>query len=188
MVVLVVLVISGSIPAHTGEPTTRGPPKGLSRVYPRTHGGTVEIGLLPAVTGGLSPHTRGNRPRRRDPVLPRGSIPAHTGEPTATVCQGRWMRVYPRTHGGTRPSAESPESPVGLSPHTRGNLARRDGLGRELGSIPAHTGEPRSPPVRRPIPRVYPRTHGGTGQHGVRPPHFGGLSPHTRGNRSDSWS
>ena len=72
---------SGSIPAHTGEPRDIPTRIHVSRVYPRTHGGTsLEIGDIRAPPG-LSPHTRGNR--RLLEIRPecRGSIPAHTGEP-----------------------------------------------------------------------------------------------------------
>ena len=74
------------------------------------------------------------------------------------------------------------DSPLGLSPPTRGN---RDGgarRARRRGSIPAHAGEP------RPIPRsgiqatVYPRPRGGTDPTMRVIAAHEGLSPPTRGN------
>ena len=132
----------GSIPAHTGEPPRSGSPWSPSGVYPRTHGGTA----FPLDSGhgppGLSPHTRGNPAARTAPVCALRSIPAHTGEPLPPCAPSMDMKVYPRTHGGTRGPRIRRPTPPGLSPHTRGNLyaaGAQLAIGR---SIPAHTGEP----------------------------------------------
>ena len=54
------LQAAGSIPAHTGEPSRCDRSPWTSRVYPRTHGGTVIDTLREGLVEGLSPHTRGN--------------------------------------------------------------------------------------------------------------------------------
>ncbi len=70
----------------------------------------------------------------------------------------------------------------GLSPRTRGSPPRNSREPPDMGSIPAHAGEP---PISRRLlatPRVYPRARGGTL---VSVPTMGpapGLSPRTRGS------
>ena len=115
---------------------------------------------------GLSPHTRGNQARLLHPAIFVGSIPAHTGEPLASLIKRTTIQVYPRTHGGTLPQI-------------------RDRF-PSPGSIPAHTGEPRVPLPGTSPERVYPRTHGGTTRSWRNLGAFSGLSPHTRGNPADT--
>ena len=73
--------VSGSIPACTGKPPTRQPPRSRRWVYPRVYGETsMTIDTFLSRTG-LSPRVRGNQ---RCPLLvgrPLGSIPACTGKP-----------------------------------------------------------------------------------------------------------
>ena len=90
--------------------------------------------------------------------------------------------VYPRSHGGTYWYEDGDLKTVGLSPLARGNLNLPRRAGKQLGSIPARTGEP-SPATRsQSANRVYPRSHGGT----FDPIAFfvfdDGLSPLARGN------
>ena len=134
--------MSGSIPAHTGEPGASTAYTCARKVYPRTHGGTEYGPGEAADARGLSPHTRGNRSRGSGRGGWRGSIPAHTGEPGFPGTPPCWRGVYPRTHGGTSANPTSLNAEEGLSPHTRGNHDPPHGLGRVVGSIPAHTGEP----------------------------------------------
>ena len=70
-----------SIPAHAGEPLSGYVPSSLSRVYPRTCGGTSGVYSIGYSVTGLSPHMRGNPGEGlgRLPVI--RSIPAHAGEP-----------------------------------------------------------------------------------------------------------
>ena len=177
-------VDAGSIPAHTGEPRSRSITACCSRVYPRTHGGTHALVLVVLAVGGLSPHTRGNRQLGTLPASARGSIPAHTGEPSCQPSPASRLRVYPRTHGGTSRPARNLSGREGLSPHTRGNLRGPDREAARNGSIPAHTGEPWSLRIPPSPLRVYPRTHGGTRLPGLVRDDVEGLSPHTRGNRA----
>ena len=172
----------GSIPAHTGEPSTVIRPPRRTPVYPRTHGGTGPVITADSAEMGLSPHTRGN-PRHADRAgNAPGSIPAHTGEPPHLVHSKMWIRVYPRTHGGTDPPDPPEDDQPGLSPHTRGNPAIPALQRLPHGSIPAHTGEPRGVCAAAIRSRVYPRTHGGTRTKRGRIVSISGLSPHTRGN------
>ena len=75
------------------------------RVYPRTGGGTLITAPAEVITGGLSPHRRGNLSARCC---------------ASRICRSR--AVYPRTGGGTGIGTPSPASTLGLSPHRRGNL------------------------------------------------------------------
>ena len=94
---------SGSIPARTGEPLDAMFICSSLRVYPRSHGGTVARKTAAIQAEGLSPLARGN-PRGTSPwQAMRGSIPARTGEPNPSSTLVAGERVYPRSHGGTRP-------------------------------------------------------------------------------------
>ena len=151
-----------SIPAHAGEPNTRGSRAPVWAVYPRPRGGTSSIMFGPKMFSGLSPPTRGNR----YPVLVRWhyrrSIPAHAGEPRQSRRRGGISWVYPRPRGGTKSSITQAPCERGLSPPTRGNP--RYGRGRPDigGSIPAHAGEPRRSSSSSARRGVYPRPRGGT--------------------------
>ena len=70
-----------SIPAHAGEPTGCQSRQSRSRVYPRPRGGTPLPSVRHVICAGLSPPTRGNRPRNVFIRCVPGSIPAHAGEP-----------------------------------------------------------------------------------------------------------
>ena len=178
--------LGGSIPAHTGEPTSRLPSRTVHWVYPRTHGGTRSANSFVRSRSGLSPHTRGNLYFMSPDDIPLRSIPAHTGEPRPVPPRPNRTRVYPRTHGGTSSISCRKSSVSGLSPHTRGNLRVMPDGKRMDGSIPAHTGEPSITPSALRIARVYPRTHGGTARRPIQPWRRRGLSPHTRGNRHET--
>ena len=74
-------IISGSIPAHTGKPGFVATSLIFDPVYPRPHGeAEVRVRVQLGVQG-LSPPTRGSRPRRPRRDRRSRSIPAHTGKP-----------------------------------------------------------------------------------------------------------
>ena len=172
----------GSIPAHTGKPMLgRGIPC-TGTVYPRTHGEALERQSIARVRSGLSPHTRGSPGRQLRGGANDGSIPAHTGKPESSTSIAHAPRVYPRTHGEAHESPCRPLSFSGLSPHTRGSRVSRGSGNGILGSIPAHTGKPRTRSGWRWTRRVYPRTHGEAVLRGPCGRLPGGLSPHTRGS------
>ena len=175
----------GSIPAHAGDPGDVVPHQHRSRVYPRPRGGTSWALRRAKNCEGLSPPTRGNRQRQPRLQRPRGSIPAHAGEPPTRAQYGSWMEVYPRPRGGTEDDDALGVVSAGLSPPTRGNLEHRRGELEIDRSIPAHAGEPQ--PLRlwaRPA-KVYPRPRGGTASVIIHYYVKTGLSPPTRGNRLD---
>ena len=127
----------------------------LTGVYPRTHGETLIYQSLEyhdLAKKGLSPYTRGNL----------AAIPVH-GE-----YRQYFNKVYPRTHGETRHSIRRygvqytrGNSPMGLSPYTRGN-----------------------PEVYRSLRRLSPYTRGKLIKRATHLKVRWGLSPYTRGNLS----
>ena len=156
--------------------------RATERVYPRPRGGTMRTVAPYAHPVGLSPPTRGNRllplpwaSRLRSipahagepimgytPASSAGSIPAHAGEPQPNPPPIAPAAVYPRPRGGTPMSSICAPHALGLSPPTRGNLQYDGRPDPDLGSIPAHAGEPRSAPESLPWSWVYPRPRGGT--------------------------
>ena len=132
----------GSIPAHAGEPSTRGSMRLWLRVYPRACGGTGHCQPICDHTSGLSPRMRGNPMRLLLRGEQFGSIPAHAGEPAAPWHPPTPSWVYPRACGGTAPPRRRMTSPPGLSPRMRGNPDRQRCRCAGQGSIPAHAGEP----------------------------------------------
>ena len=130
-----------SIPAHTGERTFNVDKEGQISVYPRTYGGTHRLTDKRDPRWGLSPHIRGNGFSSRPLECSTGSIPAHTGERALLVISVAFLRVYPRTYGGTSLTYLICASFQGLSPHIRGNDSVARTRARQLRSIPAHTGE-----------------------------------------------
>ncbi len=153
---------AGSIPACTGEPAPFATSRANLRVYPRMHGGTSSAFLFLSLSGGLSPHARGNHTIALDTWDGGGSIPACTGEPAQEYQTPAALRVYPRMHGGTYNISKNAYCSLGLSPHARGNLVPCGIDVAHFGSIPACTGEPPPPSACWAWPGVYPRMHGGT--------------------------
>ena len=172
----------GSIPARAGQPESGGSRWAGQWVYPRTRGATQLIATTNVYIEGLSPHARGNRPFRYFAIGRSRSIPARAGQPCSRRRLWNTTAVYPRTRGATSSKLMLTLSPMGLSPHARGNPERELVALGLVGSIPARAGQP------DPVPRlvedvgVYPRTRGatGAGPHGPAPAR--GLSPHARGN------
>ena len=172
-----------SIPAHAGEPSTCWDFSKSTKVYPRPRGGAQGSARPQTLVRGLSPPTRGSQHGgHRDPQLLR-SIPAHAGEPQRFTGSRPATWVYPRPRGGASTLAAIPNSPVGLSPPTRGSLVQV-AAGHVLErSIPAHAGEPVQGPFRRADLEVYPRPRGGAPLTDSIWPRSYGLSPPTRGSR-----
>ena len=178
----VAAIHDGSIPAHAGEPCTKSAATAFWRVYPRACGGTCWAACPSPASRGLSPRMRGNqwrRLRRGDSV---GSIPAHAGEPLSRVSSRSSMRVYPRACGGTNWRELEEEVAWGLSPRMRGNRYACLRYDHDVGSIPAHAGEPQSRRYWKAISGVYPRACGGTLVLDHSENYLSGLSPRMRGN------
>ncbi len=136
------LELARSIPAHAGEPNPPYRPSVFVKVYPRARGGAWLRWRASCRAPGLSPRTRGSLARGPVRALRDGSIPAHAGEPLASVAGSAEMTVYPRARGGARRGWRFGSHSSGLSPRTRGSLTRRSWFATQRRSIPAHAGEP----------------------------------------------
>ena len=178
------IALSRTIPAHAGEPATRAPRPPASRDYPRARGGTLGAVALGGGLAGLSPRTRGNPRGGGGEGRLLGTIPAHAGEPCRAGSSSPSCWDYPRARGGTlRETADKVIDP-GLSPRTRGNLLGSALHLPDIGTIPAHAGEPATCQAAGSISQDYPRARGGTVPSGPNRHSIAGLSPRTRGNRS----
>ena len=134
----------GSIPACAGEPMVWKSKPGITRVYPRVCGGTLNTGRGGCTIAGLSPRVRGNPPAPQRGAGAGGSIPACAGEPRAQAV----------------PAGAS----SGLSPRVRGNHRRHRAAVDRRRSIPACAGEPRWWCAGAATGTVYPRVCGGTSE------------------------
>ena len=132
---------------------------------------------------GLSPHMRGKRQNTEARGSPRGSIPAHAGETSASMVMASRSRVYPRTCGGNYGFNPVNNEGLGLSPHMRGKPTVTFSAPTSGGSIPAHAGETKRENHAGTFHGVYPRTCGGNPS--PRPGNScqRGLSPHMGGKR-----
>ena len=135
------------------------------------------------VFGGLSPPMRGSPIAGLPPILVKGSIPAHAGEP-GLVCRPPCSPgVYPRPCGGAVYLGLEDGKEMGLSPPMRGSLQRFDPAFQARGSIPAHAGEPRDGRQAQSHGGVYPRPCGGALRRSRSSHASRGLSPPMRGSR-----
>ena len=151
-------VTFGPIPAHAGEPLSRGAAPHLR---------------------GLSPLTRGNHERPQESPVPDGPIPAHAGEPKPQLTAWCAYRAYPRSRGGTFDLFRSRAGIGGLSPLTRGNLGQALEAAANEGPIPAHAGEPHPRRAAQGQAGAYPRSRGGTFfSHPIRAAHRGPIPAH----------
>ena len=105
------------------------------------------IQLLGTFAEGLSPLTRGNRAVHGIKLKLRGPIPAHAGQPLPGLKGWVLTRAYPRSRGATCWGYARTSRAVGLSPLTRGNPSQQELAEARLGPIPAHAGQPKSPPA-----------------------------------------
>ena len=152
----------GSIPAPAGEPAGGTTGGNGGKVYPRACGGTAFQTLHSAEDWGLSPRLRGNRNTNHVLSKRLGSIPAPAGEPFALRLGDNDLGVYPRACGGTLESGEMAWFQEGLSPRLRGNRASAFIDRLQNGSIPAPAGEPVEVLSLHDRLTVYPRACGGT--------------------------
>ena len=171
----------GPIPANTGETCRTMGRSRAARAYPREHGGNWRGPRSGLAWEGLSPRTRGKRPRiaRREIVF--GPIPANTGETLPIYQSCVAYRAYPREHGGNGVIDFIDHWIGGLSPRTRGKPAMALSGSMTRGPIPANTGETVRLRIVVQLDRAYPREHGGNGCCDSDPAANPGLSPRTRG-------
>ena len=158
--------------------------EGSCSMHPRSRGATPAPGAGTGRSAGLSPLTRGNRDAPRAAPMRAGPIPAHAGQPDASVWSSVVFRAYPRSRGATWRLFRWTMRHQGLSPLTRGNLGRPDRPRRVPGPIPAHAGQPRHLASHQPARRAYPRSRGATRIFAAGDRVVEGLSPLTRGNRA----
>ena len=151
-----------SIPAHAGQPSSSMTPTKLCRVYPRACGATCHLVSLHYTQAGLSPRMRGNLVLSPQQHFPVGSIPAHAGQPVFSGSGLASAGVYPRACGATQHNVDWIQAAAGLSPRMRGNQLSLDAENPELGSIPAHAGQPMTRREKQNSSRVYPRACGAT--------------------------
>ena len=174
----------GSIPACTGNPSSRAASETRPWVYPRVYGEPEVVDQTPAQEEGLSPRVRGTLEPRPGEAAGEGSIPACTGNPrpparaarlsqpsgrSIPACTGnpRWRfladtnsQVYPRVYGEPPSRTGYRTTSGGLSPRVRGTRRGGGGGGVQEGSIPACTGNPCPAAPSACPPRVYPRVYG----------------------------
>ena len=112
----------------------------------------------------------------------KGPIPACAGEPHPDGIRVVLRGAYPRMRGGTLQAVLLSYCFLGLSPHARGNRARRPGRKRRVGPIPACAGEPLKYGLHSTHLGAYPRMRGGTVRVVIPGYRRKGLSPHARGN------
>ncbi len=98
---LALSLLSWSIPARAGQPTTPMPAPRSASVYPRACGATRSPRLTLHKPAGLSPRVRGNPLRLVLGGRGQGSIPARAGQPPPPRCTHRKSQVYPRACGAT---------------------------------------------------------------------------------------
>ena len=110
----------GSIPACTGNPTSRTAASSVWAVYPRVYGESPAQHHHLEQPLGLSPRVRGIRPLESPlPHVP-GSIPACTGNPYGAQGGMAGFGVYPRVYGESRSARSMSGRARGLSPRVRG--------------------------------------------------------------------
>ncbi len=152
------------------------------QVYPRPRGEALNNREENTLPDGLSPPTRGSHEVPHGPTVVVGSIPAHAGKPPRLRRTRKRTKVYPRPRGEARSPFSTLTHWPGLSPPTRGSLARLYQCHAGYGSIPAHAGKPARIPRWTVPPRVYPRPRGEAASARVAPASCHGLSPPTRGS------
>ena len=168
-------------PAYTGEPRPLSVRPRISRSLPACTRNRYAI-VYPRHLLGAIPRVRGNPLVDPMELTPVRFIPACTGEPHPHLPFRHTSMVYPRVYGGTPDSAGRRAVRTGLSPRVRGNLQTPSRGHREIGSIPACTGEPMKAKTNNPLSEVYPRVYGGTDCPVCAGQDNPGLSPRVRGN------
>ena len=175
---------SGSIPACTGNPRPSTARPDTSRVYPRVYGESAWRAGDERLRAGLSPRVRGihipGDPRDSD----ERSIPACTGNPCASFVPHIAVQVYPRVYGESTQVVVAYHDTSGLSPRVRGIPVAAASVDRQVGSIPACTGNPAPAAGSAARSRVYPRVYGESVSGATRLRLWEGLSPRVRGIRS----
>ena len=142
-------LVSGSIPACTGNPGRPAATFHVDGVYPRVYGESLQEPVLCQVVSGLSPRVRGILRTGQPPGPDQRSIPACTGNPHGEP-SGAWRGgVYPRVYGESDDEGNDVFNTMGLSPRVRGIRWQHGDWRDGDGSIPACTGNPTTPASAR---------------------------------------
>ena len=177
------LGLSGSIPAHAGQPRSAPDHPCGRRVHPRSRGAAISRCVSIISLRGPSPLTRGSLDFKPRPLMADGSIPAHAGQPLESVAGVLVTRVHPRSRGAAVDGFNSHTGYQGPSPLTRGSLKPCLCPVRGRGSIPAHAGQPPSVPRKSFLARVHPRSRGAAWAAAACRSVIAGPSPLTRGSQ-----
>ena len=179
---LVVVCLTGSIPAGAGKPSAHRRARGPAGVHPRGCGEAEHAIRRLREHAGPSPRVRGSRaptgPASRRP----GSIPAGAGKPCDKGGFCLVVGVHPRGCGEARPALLLPPDPWGPSPRVRGSLEIGSPRSAMSGSIPAGAGKPRRRSNRVPPTGVHPRGCGEAHRARCAGCQSRGPSPRVRGS------
>ena len=132
---------------------------------------------------GSSPHMRGARTRRLEPLGHLGIIPAHAGSTPVSQRLAAETGDHPRTCGEHSGRVWFGRQGAGSSPHMRGARGSDVRACRGVGIIPAHAGSTPHHRQHRHRSRDHPRTCGEHEDIEKAAELFGGSSPHMRGAR-----
>ena len=174
----------GSIPAHAGQPASMSGWKQRTWVHPRSRGAASPAPAASTIFMGPSPLTRGSPSRRQMRLNFYGSIPAHAGQPIPGCPTSADPWVHPRSRGAAGIDGHAHHVAKGPSPLTRGSLAMTKAPQAEIGSIPAHAGQPLRYRPRGPWRWVHPRSRGAASPPLRLSSNSLGPSPLTRGSHA----
>ena len=155
-------ICRGPIPARAGQPVFPPRQTWLRRAYPRSRGATLLMGLMGAISVGLSPLARGNRQRWQAGFDGGGPIPARAGQPFSPQKLLRTLGAYPRSRGATDGVMTPEQAAQGLSPLARGNHKPIAAARYAWGPIPARAGQPSGIQNLQISSGAYPRSRGAT--------------------------
>ena len=173
----------GLIPAHAGKTEKAGIPASLGSAHPRSRGENSGMVVVPMVTNGSSPLTRGK------PALPVALgdvsrlIPAHAGKTYRHFRPRPHSGAHPRSRGENWPCRRRRFPPEGSSPLTRGKPPCRRGGHRPRGLIPAHAGKTLLHWLGLGALPAHPRSRGENYPPNLLMGEEAGSSPLTRGKR-----
>ena len=154
----------------------------LLPAHPRSRGENGSAFVMPVISVGSSPLTRGKLVLVPGPAREVRLIPAHAGKTCSAWSLSRCRPAHPRSRGENRERRPDRLIVDGSSPLTRGKLWRDPPPRRDRRLIPAHAGKTLSDSARDLLKPAHPRSRGENGRfRRVRAGRFG-SSPLTRGN------
>ncbi|KFI61969.1 hypothetical protein BCUN_1810 [Bifidobacterium cuniculi] len=170
------------IPAYAGQLDTRSQPLTPNADHPRIRGATAWSRGGSAVSGGSSPHTRGNFGGGDGVGEHDRIIPAYAGQLWPPTSPNRTTSDHPRIRGATALASCDKRFASGSSPHTRGNCRLCGSHGLLGRIIPAYAGQLCGWRTCAAHIADHPRIRGATRVVQALLKKKDGSSPHTRGN------